>query len=125
MHYVRFSASVLTACLVSSMLVGCQSVNTGKPKQSVGEFIDSVNRRYDAAIREYSAANWVYMTYINEDSGLLASKANERFMALNKEVLAEARQYRDHKMTDEERQAYRNLTLGQTVLPPDTAEERA
>lgn len=125
MHYVKFFGPLLTVCLTSSMLAGCQSVSPGKPKQSVGEFIDSVNRRYEDAVREYSAANWVYMTYINEDSALLASKANERFMALNKEVLAEARQYHDHEMTDEERQAYRKLTLGQTILPPDTAEERA
>lgn len=124
---IRKLPAALVAC-TSAVLVlsACQSTpSASTSQQSVAEFIDSVNRRYLEAMREYSAANWVYMTYINEDSGLLASKANERLMALEKEMLAEARQYKDVEMTPQQRKAYDNLTLGKTTLPPDSPRDRA
>lgn len=93
--------------------------------RSVDDFIADVNRQYEAASREYSAAQWVYLTYINEDTGLLATKASERFMALEKDILAEARKYTASEKSPTTAKAYTNLTLGKTLLPPDTEEGRA
>jgi peptidyl-dipeptidase A len=88
-------------------------------------FIDDVNRRYLEIYRETNAAQWVYSTYINEDSALVVAKSNERMMAFEKQILAEARDYKDAPMSKDTAKAYTNLTLGKTLLPPDTAEERA
>ncbi len=95
------------------------------PTKSADEFIASVNKTYLDNYLEYNAAQWVYVTYINDDSALLATKANEKWMAMEKELLAEARLYKDASMSAETKKAYVNMTLGKTLLPPDTPDERA
>lgn len=95
------------------------------PVKSADEFIASANKTYLDNYIEYSAAQWLYVTYINDDSALLATKANEKWMAIEKELLAEARLYKDAPMSAQTQKAYINLTQGKTLLPPDTAEDRA
>lgn len=95
------------------------------PTKSADEFIASVNKTYLDNYVEYNAAQWIYVTYINDDSALLATKANEKWMAMEKELLAEARLYKDVPMSAETKKAYVNMTLGKTILPPDTPDERS
>ncbi|HTF95428.1 MAG TPA: M2 family metallopeptidase [Cellvibrio sp.] len=121
------NVTLLMSCI---LLASCQpsasskSDNTSE-KKSADEFIADVNSRYLDIYRETNAAQWAYVTYINEDTALLASKANERMMAFEKEILAEARLYKDKSMSPATAKAYTNLTLGKTLLPPDTPEGRA
>lgn len=93
--------------------------------KSPEQFIDDANAKYLEAYREFNAAQWAYVTYINEDTELLATKANERWMSLEKELLSEARQYKDQPMSPVTRKAYTNMTQGKSLLPPDTLEGRA
>src|SRR3954466_12401613 len=58
------------------------------PSISPDDFIADANKKLDAATLENNSAQWVYETYINDDSGLLAAKSNERFLTLQKELLA-------------------------------------
>lgn len=95
------------------------------PVKSVDEFIADVNRRYLENYQESTAAQWIYVTYINDDSALLATKATEKWMAMEEEVLSEARRYKDVAMSPATQKAYINLTQGKTLLPPDTPEARA
>jgi peptidyl-dipeptidase A len=95
------------------------------PAKSADEFIAGVNKTYLDNYYEYNAAQWVYVTYLNDDSALLATKANEKWMAMEKELLAEARLYKDVPMSAETKKAYINMTQGKTLLPPDTPEARA
>lgn len=114
------AAVFLTACQPSSTRQGA-SAN----KKNAEEFIAEVNQGYLDIYRETNAAQWAYVTYINEDTALLASKANERMMAFEKEILGEARHYKNQPMSSATTKAYTNLTLGKTLLPPDTPAERA
>lgn len=114
------AAVFLTACQPSSTRQGA-SAN----KKNAEEFIAEVNQGYLDIYRETNAAQWAYVTYINEDTALLASKANERMMAFEKEILGEARHYKNQPMSSATAKAYTNLTLGKTLLPPDTPAERA
>lgn len=117
------------------LLAGCQEsadapadmqeTAAAEPEKSAEEFIAGVNKRYKEETREYNAAQWVYNTYINEDSGLLATEASERLMAMEKEVLSQARKYKGAEMDPVTAKAYSNLTSGKTLLPPDTPERRA
>jgi peptidyl-dipeptidase A len=121
------AASLLASCI---FLVSCQPSSSAKNEsdldnKSADAFIADVNQRYMDIYRETNAAQWAYVTYINEDTALLASKANERMMAFEKEILAEARVYKDQPMSAPTAKAYINLTLGKTLLPPDTPAERA
>lgn len=130
--YALKTTAVLASCI---FLAACQpsssakkeasDVNKGADKKTVDAFIADVNNRYLDIYRETNAAQWAYVTYINDDTALLASKANERMMAFDKEVLAEARVFKDKPMSPSTAKAYVNLTLGKTLLPPDTPEERA
>lgn len=119
-------SSIAICCLgaCSKAPSGDAAVNVA-PVKSVDEFIASVNKTYLDNYREYNAAQWVYVTYLNEDSALLAAKANEKWMAMEKELLSEARLYKDAPMSAETKKAYNNMTLGKTLLPPDTPEARA
>lgn len=125
--YAAQATAVLASCII---LTSCQPLSSAKKEESIATktpdaFIADVNRRYMDIYRETNAAQWAYVTYINEDTALLASKANERMMAFEKEILAEARAFKDKPMSASTAKAYTNLTLGKTLLPPDTPAERA
>lgn len=124
------AARKLVALASCIFIASCQPTASEKKdenadKKKVDAFIADVSQRYMENAREVSAAQWAYVTYINDDTALLASKANERFMAFEKEVLAEAREFKNHPMSVATAKAYTNLTLGKTLLPPDTPAERA
>jgi len=95
------------------------------PVKSADEFIAGANKIYLDNYYEYNAAQWVYVTYLNSDSAMLATKANEKWMAMDKELLSAARAYQAAPMSAATKKAYTNLTQGKTLLPPDTPEARA
>lgn len=127
----HFSLRAITILASGIFLASCQPsapVNKDEvtsDKKTADAFIADVNQRYLDIYRETNAAQWAYLTYINEDTALIASKANERMLAFDKEILAEARAYKDKPMSASTAKAYTNLTLGKTLLPPDTQAERA
>lgn len=127
---------LIAVLMASALLAACQPAadtqkNEGEKQkgahkiQSADAFIADVNQRYLDINREMNAAQWAYVTYINEDTALLAAKAYERYMEFEKGVLAEARAFKNAPMSVATARAYANLTLGKTLLPPDTAAERA
>lgn len=120
--FISIACCGLVACSKAPSTSEQASVS---PTKSVDEFIAEVNKKYLDNFYEYNAAQWTYVTYINDDTALLSAKANEKLMALEKEVLAEARLYKDAPMSAETKKAYINLTQGKTLLPPDTPEARA
>lgn len=122
-----YAMTALASCVV---LAACQPSSTTQnqkaaKKHSAADFIADVNTRYLDINRETNAAQWAYVTYLNEDTALIAAKASERLMAFEKEILSEARAYKNSSMSAETAKAYTNLTLGKTLLPPDTPAERA
>ncbi|MCE3252313.1 MAG: peptidyl-dipeptidase, partial [Cellvibrio sp.] len=122
---ILFSGIAICGLVACSKAPSNSEQTSSAPAKSVDEFIAEVNKKYLDSFYEYNAAQWTYVTYINDDTALLATKANEKFMALEKEVLAEARLYKDAPMSAETKKAYINLTQGKTLLPPDTPEARA
>lgn len=123
--------NILFSSIAFCCLGACSKAPSGDatvsvaPKKSVDEFIAGANKTYLDNYYEYNAAQWVYVTYLNDDSAMLATKANEKWMAMEKELLAEARLYKDAPMSTGTQKAYINMTQGKTLLPPDTPEARA
>jgi peptidyl-dipeptidase A len=118
-------ASCLVACSKApSGAEPAHSIATTPVAKSVDQFIADANQQYLDSYAEFNAAQWVYVTYINDDSALLATKSNEKWMELDKKLLAEARQYKDMPMSASTAKAYTNLTQGKTLLPPDAAADR-
>lgn len=126
-----FFLRAATAWVSCIFLASCNSSSTGgknetpSTNKSAQAFIADVNDRYMDIYRETTAAQWAYVTYLNEDTSLLAAKANERLMTFEKEILSEARAYKNSPMSASTAKAYTNLTLGKTLLPPDESGERA
>jgi len=57
------------------------------------EFLDRANAAFDRSDREQGAAVWVNITYLNEDTDLLAARANARDGELRLRMAEQARQY--------------------------------
>ncbi len=57
-------------------------------------FVQQVNDEYRADHPEAAAAQWLASTYINQDSQLIAAKANERHLGWVNRINEEARSYR-------------------------------
>jgi peptidyl-dipeptidase A len=89
----------LLAAVIALAITGCQGTNAdaqtaaAKPTPADADaFVAKVNADRKARYPETAAAQWVSVTYINQDSQLLAAKANERDLAATKaEIEASAR----------------------------------
>ena len=94
------------------------AVATTPPEdETADQFVARVNAEYKAMYPELTAAQWLSSTYINEDSQLLASKAQERFLAQLNSWIEQAKKFEGKPMSAESARAIMLLKLG-TALPP-------
>jgi peptidyl-dipeptidase A len=91
---------------------------TAPAKESADQFIDRVNAEMAADYREITSAQWLASTYINSDSQLVSSKADERSLAKLGGYVAQARTYEGKPMSPATARALQLLRLGITVPPP-------
>jgi peptidyl-dipeptidase A len=87
-------------------------------KETADEFIARVNKEMHDDYRELTAAAWLGDTYINDDSQLVASKANERALTKLSEYVEQSRRFDGTQMSPETTRAMQLLRLGITVPPP-------
>jgi peptidyl-dipeptidase A len=120
----------LPACL--TLISACAPSNSAAPTDTDASAVADAARalvqrvngdKYERQ-REISAAGWIAATYINDDSQLLAAKAEERQLAYQAGILAEARRYAAAPLDADTRRALDRLLNG-TVLPPAAAAEQA
>jgi peptidyl-dipeptidase A len=116
------SAAILSSCAKKEVPQETHIVAVA-PKMTVDEFIDDANKKLDVATLENNTAQWVYETYITDDSALISAKSSERFLTTQKELQAHAREYQQAPMNAVTAKAYINLTKGRELLPPDKPEE--
>jgi peptidyl-dipeptidase A len=89
--------------------------------ETADRFVARVNAEFKAMYPELSAAQWLSSTYINDDSQLLASKANERFLTRLKEWIDQSRKFEGQPMSAESARAMLLLKLGTPLPPPNDA----
>ncbi|QHS11573.1 M2 family metallopeptidase [Sinimarinibacterium sp. NLF-5-8] len=65
--------------------------------ENAAAFIDGVNQDLRAQMPLFNAALWAQLTYLNRDTELLASRANEQFMAYQSEKLQQAKAFNEVK----------------------------
>ena len=87
-------------------------------KETADQFIARVNAEMAADYREITSAQWLASTYINSDSQLVSSKADERSLAKLGGYVAQAQTYEGQPMSPATARALRLLRLGITVPPP-------
>ena len=93
------------------------AATTAPEGETADQFVARVNAEYKALYPELTAAQWLSSTYINEDSQLLSSKANERFLAQLKSWIDQSRKFEGKPMSPESARAIMLLKLS-TALPP-------
>lgn len=91
--------------LGAALLAGCGGTTTPPPAieppaarteaADAGALVKRLNDEFRAAFPETAAAQWIASTYINQDSQLVASRANERYLAWLSEANAQARRHAD------------------------------
>ncbi|MGO4220953.1 M2 family metallopeptidase [Lysobacter sp. TAF61] len=118
----------ITAAVIG--LAGCKKEPTPTPTTEGGtattapagetadQFIARVNDEYRKMFPEMTAAQWLSSTYINDDSGLVAAKANERYLAQLKSWIEQANKFEGQKMSPDTARAIQLLKIGAAMPPP-------
>ncbi len=86
--------------------------------ETADQFIARVNKQMHDDYVEMTSAQWLADTYINDDSQLVSSKANERGLVKLGEWVEQSRRFDGTPMTPDTKRAIQLLRLGITVPPP-------
>ncbi|TWI01110.1 peptidyl-dipeptidase A [Luteimonas cucumeris] len=86
--------------------------------ETADQFIARVNDEFRKMYPELTAAQWLSNTYINDDSQLLASKANERWLGQLNSWIEQAKKFEGQKMSPDTARAIRLLKLSTSMPPP-------
>ena len=81
-------------------------------------FIARVNAEIKAMYPETTGAQWLSSTYINDDSQLIAAKANERYLAKLNTWIEQAKTYEGKPMSPATERAILLLKLSTAMPPP-------
>lgn len=93
--------------------------------QDADALIARVNREYKAGYPEITAAQWVSSTYINDDTQLVAAKANERFLAQLNGWIRAAKPFEGQKMSPESARSILLMKLSTAMPPPNDPKKLA
>jgi peptidyl-dipeptidase A len=119
------AAAMLGACSERANLGNDGGVGgPSGPTETAAEFIDRVNAEYKEYWRELNAAGWLRATYINEDSAIVDSLANERYAAWHTAKVKEAMQYDGQDLDVATRRALDLLKMNALMVAPDDDAKR-
>ncbi|UNK50499.1 M2 family metallopeptidase [Lysobacter sp. S4-A87] len=91
---------------------------TAPAGETADQFIARVNDEYRKLFPEMTAAQWLSSTYINDDSQLLAAKANERYLAQLNSWIEQSARFEGQQMSPDTARAIQLLKLGTAMPPP-------
>ncbi|QDH69657.1 M2 family metallopeptidase [Marilutibacter alkalisoli] len=86
--------------------------------ETADQFVVRVNNEMRAMYPEITSAQWLASTYINSDSQLIASKANERMLAQLNTWIEQSRRFEGQEMSPETARAIQLLKLGTSMPAP-------
>ncbi|MET0756265.1 MAG: M2 family metallopeptidase [Pseudoxanthomonas sp.] len=84
--------------------------------ETADQFIARVNEEYRKSYPELSSAQWLSSTYINDDTQMLAAKANERYLTQLNGWIEQARKFEGQKMSPDTARSIQLLKL-MTAMP--------
>ncbi|MEO6065777.1 MAG: M2 family metallopeptidase [Lysobacterales bacterium] len=118
------SAVVTTTDGSASSAPATPSTPAPQAKGSAAEadaFIARINDTLRKDLPGLNSAQWLASTYINDDSQMLASQTNERFLEKQKEFIAESRKFDGVELSVPTARAIKLLRTAMTLPPPDDA----
>jgi peptidyl-dipeptidase A len=92
------------------------AVKPAPAHETADQFIARVNEEFRATYAELSAAQWLSSTYINDDSEMLAAKANERWLTQLNGWIQQAAKYEGQRMSPQTARSIMLLKL-MTAMP--------
>ena len=109
-------------CLVAILsLNGCAD----GPVESAEEFVARIDKEGTELSKELNAAFWVRNTYITPDTAVLASKAGERGLEFESNMVKQATRYRGTEMDSVTARAIDLMLRGSSAPAPNDAAMRA
>jgi peptidyl-dipeptidase A len=95
------------------------------PDKNADAFVARVNAEIREVYPELSAAQWLSSTYINDDSQMIAAKANERYLTRLNGWIRAAKPFEGQKMSPESARAILLLKLSTAMPPPSDPKKLA
>ena len=122
----------LSIILIAFLLAGCGQPGEGPSShqgaivtaETADEFVARANAELEEIVRERSAAGWVRVTYITEDTAILEARANERYAKWHSEMVQQSLQYDGQALAPETRRALNLLKLGTSLPTPADPDKR-
>ncbi|ANB17548.1 M2 family metallopeptidase [Dokdonella koreensis] len=109
-------AALAGACAATAPRDKTTQAAPGAGSESADAFVGRVNDAFRATSPEMNAAQWLAVTYINEDSQLLAAKSNERSLTQLNAFVEEARRYDGQALSADTARSIALLKLA-TAMP--------
>ncbi|WP_446830335.1 M2 family metallopeptidase [Candidatus Foliamicus sp.] len=113
---------VILAALAITVLAAASTPDA--PLLSADEFIRQTNEKYEEMRLEGAAAAWAHATYINADTALLASRAQERSLKFQSEAVEGARRYDGAELDPLTQRAINAIKWGATLPAPNEDAKR-
>ena len=98
---------------------GSAAAAPAKADADADAFVARVNQEYKAIYPDLTAAQWLSSTYINDDTQMVAAKANERYLTMLNTWIKAAKPYEGQKMSPESARSILLLKLSTAMPPPD------
>jgi Oligoendopeptidase F len=108
----------LSACRKEPAAEAPAAPAAARSGETADQFVARVNDEIRAMYPEISAAQWLSSTYINDDSQLVAAKANERWLARLNEWIEQARAFEGQPMSEDSKRAIGLLKLMSAMPAP-------
>jgi peptidyl-dipeptidase A len=119
---VRRAPRAALLCLAA--LAGTATA-AGAAAETAAEFVARANAELLDAGQEFARATWVQLTYITPDTDAIASRAYERYLAVNARLVNEARAFEGRPMAESDARAIELLKLGLAAPAPDDPAKRS
>ncbi len=113
-------AAILAACTQQAAEEGA----TAPATETAQEFVARVNDELFEFAREAEVADWVNLTYINDDTAFLASRAKQRFTAWHSATIKQALRYEGAEMSPVTRRSLDLLKFSTIMVAPDDDAKR-
>ena len=119
-----FASLVLATGLAACSQQAPEEPIAETPTETADEFAARMHEEYLEYAEEAELANWVYTTYITQDTAHLVSAAVQRFAAWHAGAVKSALQYEGQDMTAEARRALDVLKFSAAMVAPDDDAKR-
>ena len=126
---MKYLAKLFAGFVLAMGLAACTPQTTDEvaetaPTETADEFVARIHSEFLDVAMEAEIADWVYATYINDDTAYLVSAAKQRFAAWQATAVSAALQYDGQELGADTRRALDLLKFSAPMVAPDDMAKR-